>query len=706
MVLNCKDYSLTKPVLEMDISPLKRHVPFILIIGAFIVYLSTVCPTVYVGDSGELTAAAFSLGIPHPSGYPLFTLIGKLFCLIPIGNIAFRMNLMSVVFSLATLWIVYSIIYKITSSVVSSIFGAFTLAFTSLFWLQTVSAEVYPLHTFFVALLIRLLFYWDENRDLCRLALFAFAVGLSFLNHLQTVMLAPAVLFFLIFTNREDILKLKALAIISVLFIISLSIYIYLPVRTQAGSAIHWGDPDTLKNFINVVSGEDHRTGYVFNKTFSDYIIRSKDALMLVIQQFGVVLLFGVWGFITLPSLRWKIFYVGIIIFDFFYTVFLNTVFIEVTPFNLPTLIVFAILGGLGVSDLLTRCKKITTAGSINLYKISNIACCAVPLIYLYANYGTGDQGRNYTGYEHASNILRTVNNEGIVIIGGDNNLFPVIYSRIVERMREDVTLYDRHDLFFRIPYMGDTDGPFIYYGRWDDLLQLLEKEIIKKKASKGIYYSMFDPIIVSIPDDYLLIPYGTLTRVVNDRIEIDQNRRAHIWDYYTTESFEDTYYRDFMNRQVTAFYYFSKGRHLIMLGGVKPGLKMLKLASKIGADDKTIQNELAVLFSDLGFFNEAREELKKLLHNNKNYAWVYNSWCYYYSKQGETAKAIDSIKKAVEIEPDNTLYYNNLGNLLLAAGKKDEAVKVFRKSLSINGNQKSVKNILKEKGVSIENGE
>ena len=98
--------------------------------------------------------------------------------------------------------------------------------------------------------------------------------------------------------------------------------------------------------------------------------------------------------------------------------------------------------------------------------------------------------------------------------------------------------------------------------------------------------------------------------------------------------------------------------------------------------------------------------ELEKSLHNNKNSAWVYNNWCYYYSKRGETAKAIDSIKKAVDIEPDNTLYYNNLGNLLLAAGKKDEAVKVFRQSLSINGNQEGVKNILKEEGVSIENGE
>ena len=66
----------------------------IFLIFLFGIYLKTICPVVYLGDSGELTAAAYSLGIPHNSGYPLYCIIGKIFCLIPIGNIGFRMNLM------------------------------------------------------------------------------------------------------------------------------------------------------------------------------------------------------------------------------------------------------------------------------------------------------------------------------------------------------------------------------------------------------------------------------------------------------------------------------------------------------------------------------------------------------------------------------------------------------------------------------------
>src|ERR1017187_9017147 len=62
----------------------------------FIVYVLTLAPSISFEDSGELITAAYSLGIPHEPGYPLFTLFGKLFTiLIPFGNIAYRVNMMS-----------------------------------------------------------------------------------------------------------------------------------------------------------------------------------------------------------------------------------------------------------------------------------------------------------------------------------------------------------------------------------------------------------------------------------------------------------------------------------------------------------------------------------------------------------------------------------------------------------------------------------
>ncbi|MDY7038375.1 MAG: DUF2723 domain-containing protein, partial [Thermodesulfobacteriota bacterium] len=316
---------------------LKQYLPFILAIPLFGVYLSTTCPTVYLGDSGELTAAAFCLGIPHNSGYPLYALIGKIFCLIPIGNIGFRMNLMSIFFVVFTVWLVYDLTLKITSSKAASIIGALVLAFTPVFWSQTVSAEVYSLHIFFVALLIRLLWWWDEDRGFYRLVLFAFITGISFGNHMQTVMLAPAVFFIILSGDKRSLLNFKHFAILSLLFIVALSIYIYLPIRTGAGAAIHWGDPDTLDRFVAHVTGSSHRRGYVFNMTPLEYLIRARDALWDIGSQFGVMLFLSVWGWLKLESIRWRVFFVLVVFFDFSYTIFLNTITLKGTAFNLPT---------------------------------------------------------------------------------------------------------------------------------------------------------------------------------------------------------------------------------------------------------------------------------------------------------------------------------------------------------------------------------
>src|SRR4249920_3151898 len=63
---------------------------------AFSVYLMTLAPTVWFIDSGELASVATTLGIAHPTGYPLFTIIGHLFSMLPIGTSEiYRLNLMS-----------------------------------------------------------------------------------------------------------------------------------------------------------------------------------------------------------------------------------------------------------------------------------------------------------------------------------------------------------------------------------------------------------------------------------------------------------------------------------------------------------------------------------------------------------------------------------------------------------------------------------
>jgi len=675
----------------------KQSVPLILVIISLGVYLSTICPTVYLGDSGELIAAAFSLGIPHGSGYPLYTLVGKLFCLIPLGNIGFRLNLMSGFFAVMTVWLVYSFIYRITDSKVGAFAGGLVLAFLPVLWSQTVCAEVYTLHTFFVALLIRLLWWWDETREFSHLILLVFITGIGFGNHLQTVMLAPAVLFIVLSGDRKALLSVRHFLALAFFFGLALLIYVYLPIRTGAGAAIHWGDPDTLDRFLAHVTGRSHRYGYVLNKTPLEYLVRTKETLWFVWSQLGVILLLAVWGWLKLVSVRWRVFFVLIIIFDFFYTIFLNIISLEITAFSLPTCIVLAILAGIGIAHIIKAIKGLQDIGT-GTKKAIKTACCVIPFMFLFSNYGLCDQSRNYTAYEHAVNIFRTVGNGNILFLDGDNNFFPVIYGRIAERMRKDVILFDRQDIMFRIPSLTESKGYF--YGKWKDLRDKREKQILKKAVPDGVFYAILSPRAISMPDGYDLVPYCLLHRVVKKDISGKRYRIANEWKYYSSESLYDNLERDYLNRQTCAFFYFRYGQYFFMAGDPVNGLRYIQNASRIGYNDTGIHSAIGIFLTDQGFFKEARKELEKALIYNENLSVAHNNWGYYYYKTGFYNKAVDSFRKAVKLRPEDEICHKNLGYALFRSGRKNEAEVAFQKSLSINGDQPEILRFMEEHGL------
>jgi len=678
----------------MSSSSLHHYSPIIVFSALLGIYLTTIAPVVYLGDSGEFTAAAFSLGIPHNSGYPLYGLVGKLFCMIPLGNIGFRVNLMSAFFSVLTLWVVYRIIHRITSSLLSSFIGSLSLAFTPIFWAQTVSAEVYPFHTFFVALLIGLLWWWDERREFSILILFVFITGISFGNHMQTVMLAPAVLFLILSADKKALLSFKNLSTMTIFFVFALMLYLYLPIRTNAGAAIHWGDPNNLDRFLTHVTATSHRHGYVLSKTSIEYFYRAIESLKLVSVQFGILLLFAGWGWLKLSVIRWRIFFIVIIIFDFVYTVFLNIISLEITPFGLPTCIVLSILVGNGIAHFL-KWARLNSGIRLKTYTFIKIALCMALIIPFFFSRNLCDQSRNYTGYEHALNIFRTLDRGSTLFLDGDNNIFPVIYGRIVERMREDVTLYDRYNLVFKIPYLGEDRTHF--HGKWEDVRAILEEKIIEKRAPHGVFFAVFDPSVISIPRKFRLVPYGILSKVVAVSPNFKEKGSDKIWNYYATESLYDDFEKDYMNRQVSAHFFFDRARYFFFIGQHSVGLKKVKLASRIAYNDDSIHSDIAVFLIDQGLFKEALQELEKASITNEDLSALHNNWGYYYHKLGDYHNAIESFRKAIEIRDDRFPYYNNLAFAFYEVGRKEDAIIAFQNSLAIKREQPGIKNFIRE---------
>jgi tetratricopeptide (TPR) repeat protein len=276
-----------------------------------------------------------------------------------------------------------------------------------------------------------------------------------------------------------------------------------------------------------------------------------------------------------------------------------------------------------------------------------------------------------------------------ILFIDSDNNVFPVTYGRVVEKMRKDVRIYDRLNLIFKLPNLkaqSRTTG----YG-WEDRRNNIEKQIIEKKGNRAVYYAVFIPSAIQMPTQYQLVPIGLVNKVVRVGQTTKKNNSNQVWRYYSLESFYEDFSRDYMNREVTAFFHFNHAKHFFAMGHSPLALKYIKRASEVGFNDDLIHSEMAVFLVDEGFFKEARKELEKALVYYKDLDGIYNNWGYYYHKTGDYKNAINSFQKALELSPDNFGYHNNLGFALFEAGDREEARRMLERSLRINGKQPEI---------------
>lgn len=169
------------------------------------VYAWSAAPNVTLLDSGEFVVAAQHFGVPHPTGYPLWTLLTWLFLLLPLGNAAWEVNLFSGVCSALAVALTAGVLTNLLRWFLGEMPGrnrwiaplvgvafALMLAFSVSMWSQAVIAEVYGLHALMTILYLSLLYAWARNpaRDGFMLAAF-FALALSFSNHHLTLTLAP-----------------------------------------------------------------------------------------------------------------------------------------------------------------------------------------------------------------------------------------------------------------------------------------------------------------------------------------------------------------------------------------------------------------------------------------------------------------------------------------------------------------------------------
>ena len=201
---------------------LNRIIAGIVFLVSFLVYYDTMAPTVSFWDCGEFIATAHTLGVPHPPGSPLFLIIGRIFSMIPFSpDIAFRVNLISVLVSALAVMLLYLVIVKViahwrggikeNSDVIiafgGALVGALTFAFTDSHWFNAVEAEVYSMSTFFTAIVMWLILHWSERADEPGneryILIIAYMIGLAIGIHLLNLLALPFIALIIYFRKQS-----------------------------------------------------------------------------------------------------------------------------------------------------------------------------------------------------------------------------------------------------------------------------------------------------------------------------------------------------------------------------------------------------------------------------------------------------------------------------------------------------------------------
>lgn len=213
-------------------------------------------------DAPEFTVTAATLGVAHPSGYPVYSLLARAAAFLPLGSIAFRLSLFSALAACGGLVVAYLLCVGLARWAVPAASPGFSQAAAALatlalglspsFFSAATQAEVYTLNAFFMGLVLLLAFAWlARGRDHLLLAA-SFVYGLSAGNHGSVALYLPG--FFIFFLAASPGRRLGNTLFCALFFLLGFSAYLYLPLRSLANPTIDWGDPETWARFLHHIT--------------------------------------------------------------------------------------------------------------------------------------------------------------------------------------------------------------------------------------------------------------------------------------------------------------------------------------------------------------------------------------------------------------------------------------------------------------------
>lgn len=396
-------------------------------------YLFSMAPTVtFGGDCGELIAASYVLGNAHPTGYPLYLVLGKILSYVPVGEVAFRYNLLSVAAGGVTVGCAYQLCRALQGNVAASALAALFVSTTYFFWSQCIIAEVYALSMALFAAVLYCLLRWRVSNDGRWLLSGGFLLGLAAANHLTVLLFVPALGAFVLLVSVKEKKGVGGLVPAAAFFAAALLLYLYLPVRAHRHPGLNWGNPDTIGRFWDHVRG----AMYAYHLRYpglGELATRASAYLGVLCLQFLLMAPVGAAGVVA--AIVQSPLAGGLLLLCALMNVAFSLCYHvgDIWLYFLPSFLVFGVFVGCGLtlfegalSRTMGKWKGMATFGMLRLVPVY-LLCFSVWVVYPRATLR-----KNQRALQPAEQILALTPSGARIFIQSDETLFPLWYLQHV----------------------------------------------------------------------------------------------------------------------------------------------------------------------------------------------------------------------------------------------------------------------------------
>ena len=367
------------------------------------------------------------LNILHPTGYPLYTMLGRLASLVPVAMVVNRVAALSALLAAAGVGLFLLLGLRLGLSRTAAGTGALLLGFSFPVWAVAVDVEVYSLSLVLVVLL------WLAVESAERggpLLILGYLAGLTLTNHMSaaSTVLGAALTVILVY-RRELVRRIPVLAL---LFLLGVSPYVFLVLRARAGPLFAWGNLYNLERFWWHVTGRQYQV-WMFSQSSAEVMRNAGRGAGLLARSFLYVLVPVVfYGAVHLFRRRRSL-AIGLTVSAvaaFAYAV--NYSIPDIESYYLPCLVALAVFGVVGLDELVRRMGKWRHA-----VWVAGLAALAL-------NFGAASKQGDYVAFDHATNTLASAEQNATIITDWWDVYSPVFYLQHVEQVRPDVCMIDK----------------------------------------------------------------------------------------------------------------------------------------------------------------------------------------------------------------------------------------------------------------------